>query len=120
MPQRRPDVIECLITRPDGRRQVGRGATLSGFRISSQRAPSALLVRRLFVHSTRVQAMKRSSGEIRGFTGERTSSHFYHALCHFEGHDFTCQVVLDANLFDVGSASTDDGVVVADLEICSN
>ncbi|MEW5981481.1 MAG: nucleotidyl transferase AbiEii/AbiGii toxin family protein [Acidobacteriota bacterium] len=48
---------------------------------------------------------------------ERTSAHFYHATCELDGHDFTVQVVLDSNLFAVGSgASAGDGVVVADLE----
>lgn len=46
---------------------------------------------------------------------ERTSAHFYHATCHLDGHDFTAQVVLDSNLFEVGSMlRADDGVVVAD------
>jgi len=47
---------------------------------------------------------------------ERTSAHFYHTTCHLDGHDFTVQVVLDANLFAVGSAQrAADGVTVADL-----
>ncbi len=48
---------------------------------------------------------------------ERTTAHFYHATCHLDGHDFTAQVVLDANLFEIGSgAMADDGVFVADLK----
>jgi len=51
------------------------------------------------------------------FADERTSAHFYHATCHLDGHDFTSQVVLDPNLFEVGSEiEADDGVVVADLK----
>lgn len=48
---------------------------------------------------------------------ERTSAHLYHTTCRLDGHDFTAQVVLDSNLFAVGSGiRADDGVVVADLE----
>ena len=48
---------------------------------------------------------------------QRTTAHFYHATCHLDGHDFTAQVVLDANLFEIGSgAIADDGVFVADLK----
>jgi hypothetical protein len=48
---------------------------------------------------------------------ERTTAHFYHATCHLDGHDFTAQVVLDSNLFEIGSgAMADDGVFVADLK----
>ena len=47
---------------------------------------------------------------------ERTSAHFYHATCQLDGHDFTAQVVLDSNLFEIGSGiMADDGVFVADL-----
>jgi hypothetical protein len=50
-------------------------------------------------------------------SGERSSAHFHHATCRLDGHDLTAQVVLDSNLFDVGSSvQADDGVVVADLE----
>lgn len=50
------------------------------------------------------------------FSGERNSAGFYHATCHLDGHDFTMQVVLDSNLFEIGSGiRADDGVVVADL-----
>lgn len=46
---------------------------------------------------------------------ERTSAHFYHATCHLDGYDFTAQVVLDSNLFEVGSMlRADDSVLVAD------
>ena len=48
---------------------------------------------------------------------ERTTTQFYHATCRLDGHDFTAQVVLDANLFEIGRALTaDDGVFVADLK----
>lgn len=51
------------------------------------------------------------------FGDERTSAHFYHATCRLDDHAFTVQVVLDANLFEVGSATAaDDGVVVANVE----
>jgi hypothetical protein len=51
-----------------------------------------------------------------GFAEERSSARFYHATCHLEDHDFTSQVVLDSNLFEVGSRiEAGDGVVVADL-----
>ena len=48
---------------------------------------------------------------------ERTTAHFYHATCHLDGHDFTAQVVLDSNLFEIGSGLVaDDGVFAADLK----
>ena len=48
---------------------------------------------------------------------ERTSAHFYHVTCHLDGHDFTAQVVLDSNLFEIGSGLlADDSVFVADLK----
>lgn len=63
-----------------------------------------------------VLAVRSLGEEGAGFADERSSAHFYHASCHLDGHDFTVQVVLDSNLFRVGSgARADDGVVVADL-----
>lgn len=51
------------------------------------------------------------------FTDQRSTDQFYHATCRLDDHDFTAQIVLDPNLFEVGSARTaDDGVVVADLK----
>jgi hypothetical protein len=51
------------------------------------------------------------------FAHERSSAHFYHAACRLDGHDFTAQVVLDSNLFAIGSSlEADDGVVVATPE----
>jgi hypothetical protein len=48
---------------------------------------------------------------------ERSSAQFHHATCRLDGHGFTAQVVLDSNLFVVGSGvGTDDGVTVADPE----
>lgn len=47
----------------------------------------------------------------------QTSSQFYSAICRWNGHDFTVEVVLDANLFEVGkSIEASDGVQVVDLE----
>ena len=51
------------------------------------------------------------------FADERSSAHLYHATCRLDGHDFTAQVVLDSNLFAIGSSlEADDGVVVATPE----
>lgn len=48
---------------------------------------------------------------------ERTTAQFHYATCHLDGHDFTAQVVLDSNLFEIGSGvKADDGVFVADLK----
>ena len=60
----------------------------------------------------------RSLGELGcSFASERSSARFYHAACRLDERDFTVQVVLDPNLFAVGSGSeADDGVMVADLE----
>jgi hypothetical protein len=46
-----------------------------------------------------------------------SSAQYFKALCQLDGHAFTADVVLDANLFTVGeSHRVDDGVVVASLE----
>jgi len=60
----------------------------------------------------------KSLGEIgASLAQERSSAHFFHATCRLDGHDFTAEVVLDPNLFAVGSAlEADDGVLVADPE----
>lgn len=51
------------------------------------------------------------------FAEERRSAQFFHTTCDLEGHDFTVQVVLDANLFAVGSAvEAADHVRVATLD----
>ncbi len=50
-------------------------------------------------------------------TDERTTKQFYQATCRLDGYNFTVQVVLDPNLFMIGSAfPVDDGVAVIDLE----
>jgi hypothetical protein len=60
----------------------------------------------------------RSLGDLgSSLADERNSASFYHATCRLDGHDFTAQVVLDSNLFVIGSGSpAGDGVVVADPE----
>ncbi len=51
------------------------------------------------------------------FADERNSAQFFHGTCRLDGHDFTVQVVLDSNLFAIGSGlEADDGVVVATPE----
>jgi len=46
----------------------------------------------------------------------QSTRQFHSAACRLHDHDFTVQVVLDANLFSVGSAiAAADGVLVADL-----
>ena len=94
------------------------GTALSGYYAGHRRSDDLdLFTMDAISQEESVRAVKSLRDLGVGFAGERTSKHFYHALCHFDGHDFTCQVVLDANLFDVGSASeADDGVAVADLE----
>jgi hypothetical protein len=48
------------------------------------------------------------------FADERSSAHFHHVTCRLEGHDFTAQVVLDPNVYSIGSGlEAGDGVVVA-------
>lgn len=50
-------------------------------------------------------------------TDERSSAQFHHATCRLDGHAFTAHVVLDENLFQVGSClRADDGVTVATAE----
>lgn len=52
---------------------------------------------------------------------ERTTAHLYHVTCHVDGHDVTAQVVLDSNLFAIGSGiMADDGVFVANLKTLLN
>lgn len=102
------DVSGCML--------VG-GTALAGYYAGHRRSDDLdLFTADALAQRAMILAVKSLPGIGTTLTDERTSAHFYHTTCHLEGHDFTVQVVLDANLFVVGSAQrAADGVVVADL-----
>jgi hypothetical protein len=94
------------------------GTGLAGYYAGHRRSDALdIFTEGTLAHRETVGAV-RSLGEIGGsLAGERSSARFYHATCELQGHQFTVQVVLDPNLFAVGSGiEAGDGVVVADLE----
>lgn len=94
------------------------GTGLAGYYAGHRRSDDLdLFTKDTSAQTATVLAVKSLADLGASFTDERSSAHFYHATCRLDGHDFTAQVVLDANLFDVGSAlEADDGVVVATAE----
>jgi hypothetical protein len=101
----------------EGAMLVG-GTALAGYYAGHRRSDDL----DLFTENTPAQKAVilsvKSLGELGcSFTAERSSAHLYHTTCRLDRHDFTAQVVLDANLFAVGSGlEADDGVVVATTE----
>lgn len=93
------------------------GTALSGYYAGHRRSDDLDLFTRDSPSQTAAVVAARSLRGIgTAFTEERNSAGFYHATCRLDGHDFTAQVVLDPNLFEIGSAiKADDGVAVADL-----
>ncbi len=93
------------------------GTALSGYYAGHRRSDDLDLFTQDAPSQAAGVAASKSLREIgTAFRDERSSAGFYHATCHLDGHDFTTQVVLDPNLFEIGSAiKADDGVVVADL-----
>jgi hypothetical protein len=101
--------------RVDGAMLVG-GTALAGYYAGHRRSDDLdVFTDGPLSHKAMVLSVK-SLGQIgASLAFERSSAHFYHATCRLDGHDFTAQVVLDPNLFAIGSGSqADDGVVVAD------
>jgi hypothetical protein len=93
------------------------GTALAGYYAGHRRSDDLdLFTEDSFAQKAMILAVKSLPGIGAVLADERTSAHFYQATCHLDGHDFTVQVVLDTNLFVVGSAQrAGDGVVVADL-----
>lgn len=51
------------------------------------------------------------------FSNERTTPNFYHADCAYQDHKFTLDIVLDANMGEVGSSTiANNNIAVADLK----
>jgi len=101
----------------DGAMLVG-GTALAGYYASHRRSDDLdLFTENTLAQKAAVLSVK-SLGELgSALAGERSSARFYHATCALDGHDFTAQVVLDANLFAVGTGiEADDGVMVATAE----
>ena len=101
----------------DGTMLVG-GTALAGYYAGHRRSDDLeLLTGHPLAQRATVLSVKSLAQIGCSLAHERSSAPFYHATCRLDGHDFTTQVVLDSNLFRVGSAvRADDGVVVADLE----
>jgi len=101
----------------DGTMLVG-GTALAGYYAGHRRSDDL----DLFTEDTLAQKAAVLSVKSLGRLGssladERSSAQFYHATCRLDGHDFTAQVVLDSNLFAIGSGVVaDDGVLVANPE----
>jgi hypothetical protein len=101
----------------DGVMLVG-GTALAGYYASHRRSDDLdLFTESALAQEAAVLSVK-SLGELgSALEDERSSARFYHATCRLDGHDFTAQVVLDSNLFAVGSGiEADDGVLVASVE----
>lgn len=101
----------------DGAMLVG-GTALAGYYAGHRRSDDLdFFTQDTPAQQTVVLAVK-SLGELGcAFAAERTSARFYHTTCRLDGHDFTAQVVLDSNLFAVGSSiEAHDRVVVATPE----
>ncbi len=49
------------------------------------------------------------------FSNHSHSNQYYRSLCNFEGHSFTIDVVLDENLFKIGSFEQTEKILIADL-----
>ena len=90
------------------------GTALAGYYAGHRRSDDLdLFVRDSAAHRATVLAAK-SLRDLHAYIVEQqNSSQFYSAACHLNDHDFTVQVVLDANLFDVGKSNeASDGVEV--------
>jgi hypothetical protein len=101
----------------DGAMLVG-GTALAGYYAGHRRSDDLdLFTENTLAQKATVLSVK-SIGELgSSLAHERSSARFYHATCRLDGHDFTAQVVLDSNLFAVGSGiEADDGVMVAGAE----
>lgn len=94
------------------------GTALAGYYAGHRRSDDLdLFTDGPFAQKAAVLAVESLSEIGASLTQERSSAHFFHATCRLDGHDFTAEVVLDPNLFAVGSAlEADDGVLVADPE----
>lgn len=94
------------------------GTALSGYYAGHRRSDDLdLLTKDDLSQQAAVLAVKSLRGTGARCVDERTTAQLYHATCHLDGHGFTAQVVLDSNLFEIGSGlMADDGVFVADLK----
>lgn len=98
----------------DGTMLVG-GTALAGYYAGHRRSDDLdLFTDGPLAHKAAVQAVKSLRTLGTSLADERSSGRFHHSTCRLDGHDFTAQVVLDANLFAIGTGMrADDGVMVA-------
>jgi hypothetical protein len=94
------------------------GTALAGYYAGHRRSDDLdLFTRDAAAHRATVLAVQSLTSIGARVAPLQNSAQFFAASCSLEGHHFSAQVVLDANLFAVGSAlPTGDGVVVADLD----
>jgi hypothetical protein len=94
------------------------GTALAGYYAGHRRSDDLdLFTEDAISQRAMVLAVKSLDGIGGAISDERNTAQFYHATCRLDGYDFTVQVVLDSNLFTIGSAiRAADGVVVVDLE----
>jgi len=94
------------------------GTALAGYYAGHRRSDDLdLFTDGPLAHKTTVQSVKSLRTLGASLADERSSGLFHHATCRLDGHDFTAQVVLDTNLFTIGTGiEADDGVMVASPE----
>ncbi|MBX7115636.1 MAG: hypothetical protein K1X64_15000 [Myxococcaceae bacterium] len=102
---------------PAGCMLVG-GTALAGYYAGHRRSDDLdLFVRDAPALSATILAVESLSGLGTVITARQKTPQFYDSVCQLEGHSFTVQVVLDPNVFVVGTfALASDGVAVADLQ----
>ncbi len=94
------------------------GTALAGYYAAHRRSDDLdLFAKDPLAHKAAILSVQSLRQLGTSFADVRSSAHFYHATCRLDGHDFTVQVVLDPNVFAIGSAlEADDGVIVATPE----
>ena len=92
------------------------GTALSGFYAGHRRSDDIDLFTQSEISFTTVVLAVESLKKIGAkFSNETRSKQYYHSLCSFENHTFTIDVVLDENVFKVGSFKKIKKILVADL-----
>ena len=94
------------------------GTALSGFYACHRKSDDMdIFTRDAVAKSAAVAAVKSLTKIGAKFLSETQTPNYYHADIELGGHPFTADVVLDENLYRIGTfATTPSGILVADLE----
>lgn len=93
------------------------GTALSGFYAGHRRSDDLdLFCKTELGKITALQAVRSLSTQGAVVQETMNTPHYFRALCEWEGHSFTVDVVLDSNLFRVGEFSAIEGGLVASLK----